>query len=243
MLRHGQPQDCQSECNELERELHVSSSQSENTELSILPIRWTRWSPRRSSFPKLSLYPARHLDRLSHGRVWISKITSALLAHRQAFKAFLAARVGNEADAEDLLQNGLVKAIQRSDDIKDGEKAVAWFYRVLRNVVIDHLRSRKAAARRDDLWATESMTFADDTEAERHICACLERMLPTLKPSHAELLRRVELQDEPVAKVASDLGMTPNNASVTLHRARAELRTKLTHFCGDCSCLENCECE
>jgi hypothetical protein len=39
------------------------------------------------------------------------------------------------------------------------------------------------------------------------------------------------------------LGMTPNNASVTLHRARAELRMKLSRFCGDCPCLDNCECD
>ena len=32
------------------------------------------------------------------------------------------------------------------DKLKDGEKAVAWFYQVLRNVLIDHVRSRSAAA-------------------------------------------------------------------------------------------------
>ena len=170
-------------------------------------------------------------------------LTGTLLAHRHVFKTFLTSRVGNEADAEDLLQNGLVKAMERSGEIKDGEKAVAWFYQVLRNVLIDHVRSRSAAARRDDAWASSAATLADDHEAERQICACFEKMLPGLKPAQAELIRRVELKGEPVAKVAIALGMTPNNASVTLHRARAELRTKLMDFCGDCACLDNCECE
>jgi len=35
-----------------------------------------------------------------------------LNAHRNAFKAFLAARVGSEAEAQDILQNGLLKALQ-----------------------------------------------------------------------------------------------------------------------------------
>ncbi len=170
-------------------------------------------------------------------------VTGALLAHRHVFKAFLASRVGNEADAEDLLQNGLVKAMERGGEIKDGEKAVAWFYQVLRNVLIDHMRSQNAAAKRDDAWASSTMTLADDREAERHICACFERMLPAMKPAQAELVRRVELKGEPVAKVAIALGMTANNASVTLHRARAELRAKLMDFCGDCACLDHCECE
>lgn len=170
-------------------------------------------------------------------------VTAALLAHRHQFKAFLTSRVGNAADAEDLLQNGLVKALQRATEVKDGEKAVAWFYQLLRNVVVDHARSRNAAARRDDAWAADTLTLTDDREAQRQICGCFEKLLPSLKPMHAELLRRVELQEEPVAKAASALGITANNASVTLHRARAELRTKLMDFCGSCACLDQCECE
>ena len=170
-------------------------------------------------------------------------LANRLLAHRQTFKAFLASRVGNEADAEDLLQNGLVKALQRGGELKDGEKAVAWFYQILRNVVVDHVRSRNAATRREDAWMNETVTLADDAEAERQICACFEKMLPALKPAHAELLRRVELEGEPVAKAASALGITPNYASVSLHRARAELRAKLMDFCGDCACLDDCGCE
>lgn len=170
-------------------------------------------------------------------------VTARLLAHRHVFKSFLASRVGNDADAEDLLQNGLVKALQRANEVKDGEKAVAWFYQVLRHVLIDHARSRHAAVRRDDAWMKDTLTLADDAEAERQICACFEKMIPALKPAHAELLRRVELQGESVAGAAGALGITANNASVTLHRARAELRAKLVDFCGDCACLDHCECE
>ena len=158
------------------------------------------------------------------------------------FKAFLASRVGNESDAEDLLQNSLVKALQRADEVKEGEKLVAWFYRLLRNVAIDHLRKRAATERRNAEWATAETTSATDHDAKRQICACFERMLPQMKPLQAELLRRVELNDEPVAHSAAALGITPNLASVTLSRARADLRAKLVEFCGDCSCLSDCIC-
>lgn len=170
-------------------------------------------------------------------------VTAALLAQRHVFKAFLSARVGNDADAEDLLQNSLAKALERSSEIKDGEKAVAWFYRVLRNAVVDHVRSRSAASRREENWTNETLALADDPEAERQLCGCFEKLLPALKPLHAELLRRVELQGQPVGQAAAELGITANHASVTLHRARAELHRKLVDFCGDCECLDNCECE
>lgn len=174
-----------------------------------------------------------------------SDTAQVLLAHRRAFKSFLVSRVGNEADAEDLLQTGLIKALQGAAALKDGEKSVAWFYQILRNAIIDHARARGAARRRDEAWAAERTALAtSDREAEREICRCFESLLPSLKPAHAELLRRVELQGESVSDAARSLGVTPNNASVTLHRARAELRSKLVDFCGDCAagaCLD-CDC-
>jgi RNA polymerase sigma factor (sigma-70 family) len=172
-------------------------------------------------------------------------VASALLAHRSAFRAFLVSRVGNEADAEDLLQNGLIKALQRADELKNGEKCIAWFYQILRNVIIDHARSHNAARRRDDAWTTDAVTLADDADAERVLCGCFAHLLPSLKPTHAELLRRIDLEGQPVSATAIALGMTANNASVTLHRARAELRKKLQEFCGSCAdgaCLD-CDCD
>lgn len=166
-----------------------------------------------------------------------------MLAHRDAFKGFLKSRVGSEADAEDLLQIGLVKALERAGELKDGEKLVPWFYQVLRNAIVDHVRSRSAAVRRDEAWVQHSLSLRDDPEVERQICGCFEKMLATMKPARAELLRSVDLQGEPVAAAAGRLGLTPNHASVALHRARAELRRKLIEFCGDCACLDDCGCD
>lgn len=81
-------------------------------------------------------------------------VASALLTHRRAFKAFLVSRVGNEADADDLLQHGLLKALQRAGELRDNTKLTAWFYQILHNVIVDHAR------RRDDAWATDATALA-----------------------------------------------------------------------------------
>jgi len=178
----------------------------------------------------------------------LSPTAAALLGQRDTFKAFVASRLGNASEAEDVLQQSLVKALQHAGEITDSERAVPWFYQILRNVIVDHVRSRSASRQRDDRWAVDhaALGAADNSDpaAEREICLCFERLLPTLKPTHAELLRRVELNDESVSAAAAALGITPNNASVTLHRARAELRKKLETFCGPCAegaCLD-CDC-
>ena len=173
-------------------------------------------------------------------------VASALLAHRRAFKAFLVSRVGNEADADDLLQHGLLKALQRADELRDHTKLTAWFYQILRNVIVDHARSRGAARQRDDAWVADTTALATtDHEAHRQLCGCFESLIPSLKPNQAALLRLVELEGQSVSAAAITLGLSANNASVTLHRARAELRVKLVDFCGSCAsgaCLD-CDCD
>jgi RNA polymerase sigma-70 factor (ECF subfamily) len=167
-----------------------------------------------------------------------------LMAQRSRFRAFVVSRLGNEADADDVLQNGLVRALERVGDVRDDQKLTTWFYQLLRNAMIDHLRGRTAGAQREESWMLQESVSAD-SEGQRAVCACYEALLPKLKARDGELLRRVELNNEPVAAVAADLGMTANNASVILHRARKELRRLLEQFCGNCAtgaCLD-CDCE
>lgn len=170
-------------------------------------------------------------------------------AQRNAFKAFLTARVGSAAEAEDILQNGLLKAVQRAGELQDDAKLTAWFYQLLRHAIVDHYRSRGARTRRDDALGQLVASLGEDVSPapkawEAQLCRCLGSVVDTLKPQHAELLRRVDLNGELVQAAAQALKLTANNASVTLHRARRELRAKLEIFCGACAtgaCLD-CNC-
>ncbi len=177
------------------------------------------------------------------------KIADALNAQRQAFRAFLVSRVGNEAEADDLLQTSLIKALRHADEIDDETKLSAWFYRVLRRALIDHYRSQHTRRARDDAWATLTTDLADHPASappgwEPQLCACLGPVIDSLPPGDAELVRRVDLHGEAVQHAAAALQMTPNHASVALHRARRALRTRLEAFCGACAdhaCLD-CDC-
>lgn len=170
-----------------------------------------------------------------------------LLARRAEFAGFLASRLGgNHADAEDLLQHGLARALAADDTLRDDTRLVPWFYQLLRNAAADHVRARRASAAREERWAADAAALAPDPEESRRLlCACLEPLLRTLPPAQADLVRRCELGEEPLRSVAAALGLTPNVASAALHRARASLRAKLQTFCGDCArgaCLD-CDCE
>ncbi|WNG20317.1 RNA polymerase sigma factor [Cystobacter fuscus] len=167
-----------------------------------------------------------------------------LLEQRDRFAAFLASRVDSEAVVEELLQAAYVKALEKSAALRDGERAVAWFYRLLRNALTDHYRHRAAEARALEREAGEPLAVQPEPGAGSKVCACLHGVLPTLKPEYARMVRRVDLEEQSVSEVAHEVGVTPNNAMVRLHRARQALKTRLQHTCGACAasgCLD-CSC-
>lgn len=180
-----------------------------------------------------------------------AKAIKVYLDNLAAFKAFLRRRLPSDEAAEDLLQQSLLKAIRKPDSMADKENATAWFYRILRNSLTDFYRARAAEGRKEEGLLNELMASgadreeAPDAELMQEACACINRLLPALKPEYAEMVQRIDLGGEEPAAVAESAGITYNNLMVRLHRARRALRKSLEDSCGACTrhgCL-NCTCE
>ena len=173
-----------------------------------------------------------------------------LLEHGSAFRAFLRRRVGDEALVDDLLQQSMIRAVQSHHSVRNNESVVAWFYKILRHTLIDYYRSNATEARRNDAFLQELTVSGDDKEppldeVKSTVCACLNRLLPKLRSNYAELIRRIDLEEESPKLVAEELKISPSNLTVRLHRARQALRASLEQACGICSshgCL-NCTCD
>ena len=170
-------------------------------------------------------------------------VVKALVDNHQRFLAFLERRVGSRDEAEDILQDGFVRALQRTDTLRSGESAVAWFYRLLRNLLIDHYRRAVREDRAVTGAALESAEVEDE-ELRETVGACVVSLLDTLKPEYRDALRRVEMEGERVGAYAVDAGISASNASVRLHRAREALRRRLIETCGTCAThgCRDCEC-
>ena len=94
------------------------------------------------------------------------EVVATLVANHRDFLAFVQRRVGDRALAEEILQDAFVRSIDKLDTVRD--TAVGWFYRVLRNAIIDHQRRRAAATRRLDAYAAEhDDVVGDDEELHR----------------------------------------------------------------------------
>lgn len=173
------------------------------------------------------------------------EVVSRLVAGHREFLGFLERRVGSRAVAEDLLQDAFVRGLEKAGSIRSEESAVAWFYRMLRNAVIDHYRRRASADRSLAAFAAELETTVEpDVEAAAEICRCVSGLAGTLKPEYAEALLKIEVDGVPVKQFAAEAGISSGNAAVRVFRAREALRKQVARSCGTCAehgCLD-CTC-
>src|SRR3982751_386420 len=120
---------------------------------------------------------------------------AALVANRARFLAFLEKRVGGRDAAEEILQQAYVRGMDRGGGLRAGESAVAWFYRLLRNVLADHWRHGDAERRALAAYADEApITARDDGALLEAVCGCVTGLIGTLKPELADIIRDVDLE-------------------------------------------------
>ena len=171
----------------------------------------------------------------SDGRV------QTLVGEHRRFLDWLERRVGDRALAEDILQEAFVRSLDKLPP-GDGERLVSWFFRVLKNAVVDHHRRGGARARALERFSQE--LDEADPEVESEACRCVLALTDHLRPDYRAALRRIELDGVAVKDFAAEAGITPQNAAVRVFRARRALEQELSRACGTCAthgCLD-CSC-
>jgi len=169
------------------------------------------------------------------------RITEAIGRERGRLWNFIRRRVGNESDAEDILQDVFYELVQAYRLMKPIEQVSAWLYRVARNRIIDRFREKRPEASTD-----APVTFAEDGEELR-----LEDLLPSPEAGpEADFARRVlleeldaaleelpdeqreafvahELEGRSFKDLAAETGVSANALRLRKHYAVARLRERL----------------
>jgi RNA polymerase sigma factor (sigma-70 family) len=145
--------------------------------------------------------------------------------------------------AEDLLQNAFARVLARPGEVPAGHP-IAWFYRVLRNAVIDRHRRASSEDRARQGWQRDPTRVADSAPAGR-LCRCTLAALGSLNERYVQIIEAVDVQGRAVVDVARAEGLTPGTAYVRLHRARRLLGERLRAICRHCAdtaCVD-CHCK
>jgi RNA polymerase sigma-70 factor (ECF subfamily) len=152
----------------------------------------------------------------------------------------------NHTDAEDLVQDTLMKAYARFDSFQSGSNLKAWLLRILTNTYINVYRQKR---RQPVQYSTEHLTDQDLTEAnarsvssamrsaEDHVLALLpdgdiKTAMQTLPPQFREAIYYADVEGLRYDEIAA-LMKTPRGTVMSrLHRGRRQLRTLLASTVG-----------
>lgn len=173
--------------------------------------------------------PQQHLKGMSSS-------VANLMEQRSRFLAFVQRRVRNRQTAEDILQMAYLRAVSNSGSLKTGDSAEAWFFRILRNAVIDHYRHQAVETRTFAPWESDlEHPYETPDIAPANLCSCVQTALEEVPPSYRKIVREVDLDEVPLESFAERAGISRGNAAVRAHRAHRSLRKKLIDHCGACA--------
>lgn len=137
------------------------------------------------------------------------------------------AKLGNQADAEDVTQNVMLKLLSCEREIQTEEHLKRWLIRVTANESVNLFRS---AWRRRTLPLEETRAegvLRDDEQDE------LEEALRTLAKGYRVVVHLFYYEGMSTKEIAEILGLSPGTVRERLHRARRKLKQQLSEKGGD----------
>jgi RNA polymerase sigma factor (sigma-70 family) len=140
-------------------------------------------------------------------------------------------------DEADLVQEAFLKIFAKLESYRGDQPLDHWVSRIARNLCFDHLRKQRSRGeiRYADLgdgegelleaaFSQQQQTGRLETDSPEEVRQLIERLLGTLRPWEAGVLRMLDLEERPVKEVAQELGWGESRVKVTAFRARKKLQ-------------------
>lgn len=139
-----------------------------------------------------------------------------------------AALLGAGADAEDVVQEALVKAYRSLGRFREGASFRPWLLRIVANEARNHHRSvTRRGARERAVWVPETLLDPGDHVAERERWEQLLTAVNGLPDRLRVVVTCRYLLDLDEAETATTLGLPRGTVKSRLHRGLARLRAEL----------------
>ena len=148
--------------------------------------------------------------------------------------------LGDPAAAEDVVQEAFLKLLANAGRIEGRSRLATWLYRVAYNAALDRLREQKrelpVPEETDESPLPRPSMLVDfrlSPEAALHdveLRDSLETALAALPPALRAAFLLRDIEGLSTAEAAEALGVSETNLKVRLHRARLQLRERLSAF-------------
>ncbi len=182
---------------------------------------------------------ATSLDAPTSPEIWMTRLKAGheeALAHlmtrfEKPVFAFIYRRLGGETGVvQELTQEVFLKCLQHCQRFEEGRPVAAWIFTLAANAATDHLRKRGR-----EVAPPESFDAPDphqpspwmQVDQGRKLTA-LQEAIDGLTPRQKAMVMAYYVHEQPVKRIAEDLGCAEGTVKATLFQSLAKLRKTLT---------------
>lgn len=144
--------------------------------------------------------------------------------------SFIRARVSDEHEAEDILQEVFLRIHQGLCCMEAAANLEAWIYRVTRNLVIDHYRRHRPPAELPEELPASSEPPAEEDPRTR-LAFSLRETINELPREYRDALIATEYEGLSQQQLADREGISLSGAKSRVQRGRERLRQLLLECC------------
>ena len=183
------------------------------------------------------------MDTGSEGVTMDTTVTEIWQQLHDGLRAFIAKRVADETEVDDILQEVFLRMHRGIDSLRDRGRVVSWVYQITRHALVDHYRMPE---RRRELpvglaadmevagIASTTSVMADSKDSGEYraeLAGCLRPMIGQLAEDYREALILVELQGLTQQAAAKRMGLSLSGMKSRVQRGRRQLKRKLDECC------------
>lgn len=156
--------------------------------------------------------------------------TSEVLPLKNKLFRFAARYLGDEMEAQDVVQEVLIKVWHRRDQLDGVENLEAWCMTATRNLSLDKLKSTK---RKNTVQMPEGLDVKEESQTPYHRTAAddmmskIERLMETLPDKQRQIMHLRDIEGFSYKEIGDILAVDLNQVKVNLFRARKYIREKL----------------
>jgi RNA polymerase sigma-70 factor (ECF subfamily) len=155
------------------------------------------------------------------------EFAAGLIAQLPALRRYATSLCGERALADDLVQDGIERALTRSTTLQQPERLGAWLRSIVHNLYLDELRRRRVRGVPVDVEDMANDLALSTAANDGGPVADVQRAMLALSVEHRQVLVLAGVEELSYREIAVELGVPMGTVMSRLARARAALRDRL----------------
>lgn len=160
----------------------------------------------------------------------INELIEILKPYKNKMFRYAYSIIGNRFEAEDIVQEALIKIWKRMDKFSAIDNKEAWVITIVRNLAIDKVRAKKKKQTSDinDYFHISDNSPSPDVKLEqKDAVRRVSEIMGTLQETQREIITLRDIEGYTYQEIADIMDLKVDQVKVYLFRARKILREKL----------------